>query len=167
MNVEFSESREVFSFPADVYPVARRQATGMMSEEELLNLVGALAAYAWPKDSIFVEIGAYVGSTTVFVAKVMQILEKTVPILSIDPFERFQPDTEELINMILRENSVRPHLIGKETNFERQLDENIDHVRTLTTGLLYVPDHYEKAKLWAEEAMREGRQRIAEWRRES
>lgn len=66
--------------------------SGMMDAGELLHLAGTLTAYPWSTESIVVEIGAYTGRTTVFMAKVLQLLGKHIPILSIDPFERAQPD---------------------------------------------------------------------------
>ncbi|MCA9052211.1 MAG: hypothetical protein KDA75_00160 [Planctomycetaceae bacterium] len=74
------------------------------------------------------------------------------------------PDTELLVNYIVRQAGYRPHLIGHEENFVRNRDDNIDHCRTLTGGLLYNQAHYEKAKVWADEAMQEARERIAVWR---
>jgi hypothetical protein len=73
------------------------------------------------------------------------------------------PDTELLINYIVRERGIVPHLIGHEENFARNRDDNIDHCRTLTGSLLYNPAHYEKARKWTEEAMEEARARIAAW----
>jgi len=74
------------------------------------------------------------------------------------------PDTELLLNYLLRDNGIVPHLIGHEENFVRNKDDNIDHCRTLTAGLLYNPDHYLKAKQWAEQAMAEAHERIQRWR---
>lgn len=74
------------------------------------------------------------------------------------------PDTEILLNCILRKYEIKPHLIGKENNFERNLDENIDHCRTLTSGLLYNEDYYQKAKKWMDNAMQEAEARLKIWR---
>jgi len=67
--------------------------SNMMDSNELQYLAATLVAYPWNTEAIVVEIGAYTGHTTVFMAKVLQLLEKRVPILSIDPFERVQPDS--------------------------------------------------------------------------
>lgn len=64
----------------------------MLDAYELTNLAAVLTAFRWNHDEFVVEIGAYLGRTTVFMAKVLQRLGKLVSILSIDPFERFQPD---------------------------------------------------------------------------
>ena len=74
------------------------------------------------------------------------------------------PDTELLVNYLVRQAGYEPHLIGHEENFVRNRDENIDHCRTLTGGLLYNRAHYEKAKAWMEEAMQEASERITAWR---
>ncbi len=66
--------------------------SNMMDSSELQHLAATLVAYPWNTEAIVVEIGAYTGRTTVFMAKVLQLLEKRVPILSIDPFERVQLD---------------------------------------------------------------------------
>jgi cephalosporin hydroxylase len=63
-----------------------------MDANELLHLAGTLASYDWQRGGFVVEIGAYNGATTVFMAKVLARLGVRVPILSIDPFERFHPD---------------------------------------------------------------------------
>lgn len=73
------------------------------------------------------------------------------------------PDTELLLNYIIREHKIEPLLIGHEENFIRNKDDNIDHCRSLTGALLYNPEHYQKALAWAEEAMTEARQRINAW----
>ncbi len=75
------------------------------------------------------------------------------------------PDTELLLNYIIRERGIEPLLIGSEENFIRNKDENIDHCRSLTGALLYNPEHYEKALAWAEEAMTEAHERISAWRK--
>jgi len=61
------------------------------------------------------------------------------------------PDTELLGNYILRANNIKPYLIGHEENFNRQVDDNIDHIRSYTSGKLYSPDYFNKAQEWFEE----------------
>lgn len=73
------------------------------------------------------------------------------------------PDTEILGNYILRKNNISPYLIGKELNFQRKKDSNIDHFRSFTSGKLYSKEYYEKAKLWYEEAKSEAEDRIDAW----
>lgn len=83
-----------------------------------------------------------------------------------DPRRPSWPDTELLLNYLVRERGIRPHLIGGEENSLRTRDDNIDHCRSLTSGLLYNPAHYAQARSWAREAMAEARQRIVEWQQE-
>lgn len=64
----------------------------MMDARELLYLAAVLSTYRWPEGSILTEIGAYHGQTTVFMAKVLELVGHRPPILSIDPFERAIPD---------------------------------------------------------------------------
>ncbi|MBI3326601.1 MAG: class I SAM-dependent methyltransferase [Nitrospinae bacterium] len=64
----------------------------MMDTGELLVLAGTLVAYPWDTEAIVVEIGTYVGQTAVFMAQVLHHAGKRIPVLSIDPFERVQPD---------------------------------------------------------------------------
>ena len=81
-----------------------------------------------------------------------------------DPMRPSWPDTEILGNYILRCNNITPHLIGHEKNFSRQTDENIDHLRSYTSGKLYSPLYYAQAKEWFEIAKEEAIERIDEWR---
>lgn len=81
-----------------------------------------------------------------------------------DPLRPNWPDTELPGNYALRKHWIQPYLIGTEKNQERTLDENIDHCRSLTAGLIYSPDYYRRASAWSEDARRAARQRIQEWR---
>ena len=83
-----------------------------------------------------------------------------------DPNRPNWPDTELLLNYLLRENGITPHLIGHEENHVRNVDENIDHCRSLTAGLLYNATYFQKAKRWAAAAMTEARERIEQWKHE-
>ena len=83
-----------------------------------------------------------------------------------DPMRPNWPDTEILGNYILRKNKIAPHLIGKEENFSRQVDDNIDHCRSITAGRLYSPTYMEKAELWVRDAIREALDRIELWKKE-
>lgn len=74
------------------------------------------------------------------------------------------PDTEILGNYILRYNKIKPYLIGSEQNFSRQMDENIDHIRSYTSGKLYSPHYFQQAKEWFEAAKKEAIERIASWK---
>jgi len=74
------------------------------------------------------------------------------------------PDTETLGNMILRHNRTRTMIIGSESNFARNKDENIDHARSITLGMLYAPDYHKVASEWLKDAMDQARSRINTWR---
>ena len=76
------------------------------------------------------------------------------------------PDTEILGNYILRKNKIEPHLIGKEENFCRQVDDNIDHCRSITAGRLYSPAYVEKAEQWVASAIQEAKTRVELWKKE-
>lgn len=74
------------------------------------------------------------------------------------------PDTEILGNVILRQNKIPVKIIGKEVNFQRNVDENIDHCRSITSGLLYSKEYYKKAKEWCNIAQKEALNRINLWK---
>ena len=75
------------------------------------------------------------------------------------------PDTEILGNMILRDHGVPTKIIGHESNFERNRDENIDHARSISLGLLYSPEYRESSSVWLAEAMEDARRRVEEWKK--
>lgn len=77
------------------------------------------------------------------------------------------PDTEILGNLILRQNEIPTKIIGSEENFQRNRDENIDHCRSSTLGVLYSPEYRKVAGGWVGEAVGEARQRIEKWRLEA
>lgn len=84
-----------------------------------------------------------------------------------NPMRPNWPDTEILGNVILRQNDIPTKIVGKENNFQRNKDENIDHCRSITSGLLYSPEYYDKAKVWYEEAKKEAIDRIKLWKKET
>lgn len=77
------------------------------------------------------------------------------------------PDTEILGNYILRENKIKPLLIGKEENQSRTIDENIDHVRSYTASKMYSPKYFDVTSKWLEDAKEEAKKRIIKWKIES
>jgi len=92
MKVIFAPSGHAVILPDTALELAQSYGTGMMDASELLHLAGTLACYPWDKGGIVVEIGAYEGGTTVFMARILTLLGHRVPIVSIDPFERAQAD---------------------------------------------------------------------------
>lgn len=73
------------------------------------------------------------------------------------------PDTETGMNLQLRALGIPPVLIGKETNYERHVDDNLDHCRSFPGSLLYSDTHYRKARKWIDQAIVEAQERIREW----
>jgi hypothetical protein len=92
IDVTFQPSGRVVSLPAAARELALEFGSPMMDSNELLHLAAALATYPWEAGGIVVEIGAYEGRTTIYMARILRLLGRRVPILSIDPFERAQPD---------------------------------------------------------------------------
>jgi hypothetical protein len=92
MKLRFDPSGVVVELPDAVQPLCEQFASVMMDANELLHLAATLVAYPPNQEAIVVEIGSYIGMTTVFMAKVLKLLGRQTPILSIDPFERVQPD---------------------------------------------------------------------------
>jgi glycosyltransferase involved in cell wall biosynthesis len=64
------------------------------------------------------------------------------------------PDSELLQNYIFRSYNIKPHIIGSETNFDRHIDENIDHCRSYTGGYLYNQNYFRNfADKWMQDAI--------------
>lgn len=78
--------------PGAVLEWVDQSVSDMLDRTELMALAAVLATFDWRISDLVVEIGAYLGTTTVFMAKVLEILGRRPTILSIDPFERCQPD---------------------------------------------------------------------------
>lgn len=77
------------------------------------------------------------------------------------------PDTEVLGNMILREHDVRTKVVGSEKNFTRNTDENVDHARSITLGILYAHEYFKTASEWFDDAKRQAKARVETWGAES
>jgi cephalosporin hydroxylase len=94
MEVTLNPSGRTERLPDEVIALAQAAQSGMMDASELQCLAATLALYPWGRqqEEVVVEIGAFKGATTVFMAKVLRTLGRRVPILSIDPFERATPD---------------------------------------------------------------------------
>lgn len=73
------------------------------------------------------------------------------------------PDTEILINEILRESGISPTLIGQEANYQRFRDLNIDHFRSYVSSGLWCPAYHAIAREWYLDAVRDGVARCKEW----
>jgi hypothetical protein len=76
-------------------------------------------------------------------------------------------DTETGFNWCLRRAGIVPALLGPESNYERQIDENIDHVRSYPSSTLYrvgTPEYRSGREGWMESAIREACERVGRWR---
>lgn len=93
MQLTFEQSGKTIPLDDQIVEWATAYQSSMLDAHELLHLAGALAAFPWESGGFVVEVGAYLGTTAVFMAKVLEHLGRSVPILSIDPFERYQPDS--------------------------------------------------------------------------
>jgi predicted O-methyltransferase YrrM len=93
MQLPLDPSGQSIFIPDEIYYLAQKHGTGMLDHNQLTYLGAALAmSPIGEKDAIVVEIGAYQGNASVFMAKVLKLLARQAKILCIDPFERFQPD---------------------------------------------------------------------------
>src|SRR4051812_18389697 len=92
MEITFNQSAFPIEVPSEVEAEALAAASPMMDASELSHLAAAIVSAASPPRAIIVEIGAFRGETTVFIARVLKRLGLRHPVLSIDPFERADPD---------------------------------------------------------------------------
>jgi len=75
------------------------------------------------------------------------------------------PDTEQPFDLCLKRAGIKPRLIGRERNYLRHIDHNIDHARSQTGLRMYpVPELRGKAERVLAAALAEARERIKEWR---
>jgi hypothetical protein len=74
------------------------------------------------------------------------------------------PDTETGFNLALREAGIVPVFIGYDRNGERQIDDNIDHVRSYPGSKAYSAERYREAQRWMKHALVDAEDRAAEWR---
>jgi hypothetical protein len=75
-------------------------------------------------------------------------------------------DTETGFNWSLRRAGIVPVLLGAEVNYERQTDENIDHVRSYPSATLYhvgTPEYRAGREAWMETAIQEAKARVRAW----
>lgn len=91
MKLEFANGGSA-DLPEDIVALAEAFKSDMMDARELLYLAATLRLYPWRDDGIVVEIGAYHGRTTVFMAQVLALSGSRPPVLSIDVFDRAVPD---------------------------------------------------------------------------
>lgn len=74
------------------------------------------------------------------------------------------PDTETAFNLTLKAGGIKPRFIGDETNYERHLDDEVDHCRSFPGSALYSDSYHSKAQRWIDVAVGEAKARAKEWR---
>ncbi len=84
------------------------------------------------------------------------------------PQQHGYPDTEQPFDRCLRKAGIYPYLIGHDANHVRTVDENIDHVRSLSGLELYNRDgELRRQCRWnLDRALGEARMRLRAWRKE-
>lgn len=90
-----SLSGVVVDLPDSLAAMADEHASAMLDARELVNLAGALALMPLRggEQGLVVEIGAYRGRSSVFMARALRALGRAATILSIDPFEAAPRDS--------------------------------------------------------------------------
>ncbi len=76
------------------------------------------------------------------------------------------PDTELAMNYGFRDAEVTPLLIGSEENYQRNNNDDFDHVRSLPSLRLHADKkspNLRRAEGWMESALAEAQERIREW----
>lgn len=76
-------------------------------------------------------------------------------------------DTEYGFCRQLRRAGVYPKLLGVEENYTRNKNEDFDHIRSLISARLYSSAHEEKAQEWLADCVKEAKERIHEWKKQS
>lgn len=71
------------------------------------------------------------------------------------------PDTETGFGFMLRDAGIVPEFIGDDINQKRQVDDNLDHVRSYAGSKLYEESYHARAASWMIEAIADARARIA------
>lgn len=81
----------------------------------------------------------------------------------LDPGETSNFDTEVGFGIALHAAGITPVLVGHDVNYRRQVDANIDHVRSHSSSKQYLADYHRRADAQMRTAMREGRERLQQW----
>lgn len=74
-----------------------------------------------------------------------------------------KPDTESNFNATLFRAGIRPLMLGREHNMQRNTTRDFDHPRSFCCSKLYSPDYHAKIAIEMDEAIREARQRLRDW----
>jgi hypothetical protein len=70
------------------------------------------------------------------------------------------PDTETGFNHALRAHGINPLFIGYDRNYERQIDDNIDHVRSYPGSQLYSEIVWNRTQDWMRDAILDAKSRV-------
>lgn len=81
-----NRSGEAVVLPDAVLELARDHASSVANPNELVTLACAVAICP-PSDGVVVEIGTYQGRTACFLGRLLRLLGRTAPVLSIDAFD--------------------------------------------------------------------------------
>lgn len=79
------------------------------------------------------------------------------------------PDTETTMNLVFRQHDFQPFLTGKEENYIRTLDDDIDHVRSTPSAKQYNKHqggHWDKMQDDWSLALQEATDRLKQWAEE-
>jgi hypothetical protein len=113
--------------PDELVSLAERHASGMVDAYELYKLAENIRRSVSGETFTGVEIGAYVGSTTVFALKFLRRLGVKARWIVIDPFELFEADplnpqgvSKEFIDRI-RTNGFNDNVVAVVATSERAL----------------------------------------------
>jgi hypothetical protein len=81
-----------------------------------------------------------------------------------NPALRWFPDTELLLNFLLDQAGIVPHMIGEERVGGVYVDDRIEHVRALTNSKNFgYLAYHEKAQGWAADARQRANARLSLW----
>jgi hypothetical protein len=85
------------------------------------------------------------------------------------PQQSGYPDTEQPFDRCIRRAGVFPYLIGHDQNYVRYIDDNIDHVRSLSGLNLYNAggELHRNCRNGLVQAVREAKARVKAWRKEA
>ena len=79
--------------------------------------------------------------------------------------EKDRWDTEYGFCRQLWDCGIEPKLLGTEENYERNLNKDFDHIRSLPSSRLYKHAHEQKAEAWINLAKTEAHKRIKKWKK--
>lgn len=90
LHLKFNRSATEVVLPDEIQTWCEEFASGMMDAAELAHLAACLFSLQFRPHDYVLEIGSYIGQTAAFTAKVVRYLQADIPVVAIDPFERFR-----------------------------------------------------------------------------